>query len=190
MPGGVPLTRFPLLELEYAPEELEEWTKGHLKERWHVEYPQLFQSDETRLLTARYAKSRRFNEVFAAVQLFKQFGLLSVIGKYWYAPPHYHVLPRKQEVFDRVVPERHRRFLRRDVQHRPDLLIYASNYTRLGFVEVKGRECLREEQARDFERIQQQMGVPVTVVRVSAAEEGSQARPDNEWRAKLIGRPL
>jgi len=147
----------------YSPELRNQWPIP-LIEHWSKAYPKLFDEDDIR--NTRLQPTKHFNEWFAAIHLFENHGVLSLIEKYVYANHH-----RKREVLVKLLDHRQLDVLSeiRAKHHTqlPDLLVYAPDYSRFWFAEVKGpTDRLRKHQRDSHADILRRLDVKVELINV------------------------
>jgi hypothetical protein len=120
-------------------------------------------------------KGYHFAEWYSAIYLFQRDGLQSLVEKYDTYENHAlnqrrKIDRRKAAEYERVVPDRHRQ------KHHeicsefhvglPDLLVIRTNGT-YSFAEVKGPgDRLSEKQIASHKRIQEELKVPVEIIKV------------------------
>ena len=158
---------------QFDPKEKERWKRGELIDEWFGKYPFLFDSDNwrnakfpTHAERAQHEYGYHFAEWYSAIQLYKRYKLLSVVGKYtfkshrWKWAALHMIMPRKED---------------RDViigKKRPDLLVYTKDYSQYCFAEVKGPgDRLSAEQKRDFKDIADTLKVGVHYVHLQESDE-------------------
>ena len=119
---------------QFDPKEREAWKRGELIDDWFMKYPFLFDSDNWRNAKGfQHQFGYHFAEWYAAIQLYKKYRLLSIVGKYKYQSHRWkwaalHMVVRRKEDRDVILSK----------VKRPDLLVYTKDYSQYCFVEVKG----------------------------------------------------
>jgi hypothetical protein len=166
------LPRDPIV-FQFDPKEREAWKRGELIDEWFGKYPFLFDSDNWRNAKhATYAERAQheygyhYAEWYSAIQLYKRYKLLSLVGKYTF-PSHrwkwaaLHMIVKRQRDRDVIMSKK-----------RPDLLVYTKNYSQYCLVEVKGPgDRLSAGQIRDFKDIADTLKVGVHYVHLKACTE-------------------
>jgi hypothetical protein len=123
----------------------------------------LFGQDD--LAIARNQPQYHYFEWLAAIELWKRWGLLSLVEKYQFKG---HV--SAHAIFSSIVPESVREILSgvkgRPHTQGPDLFVYDSSRSNWFFCEVKGpRDRLRPSQQALFDQLERASGKPIRLVR-------------------------
>ena len=147
----------------YTPELRDQWPVP-LVAQWSKAYPQLLDEDDVR--NTRLQPTKHFNEWFTAIHLFEQHQVLSLVEKYVYANH-----PRKREVLEKLLDQDQRDVLNeiRAKHHTqlPDLLVYAPDFSRFWFAEVKGpMDRMRKHQRDSHKDLHRQLGAQVKLIKV------------------------
>jgi hypothetical protein len=133
-----------------------------LAEQWAALYPDLFDAEDVHL--TRSQPKNHFAEWFAAIHLFQRDGLLSLVEKYLFKGH-----PRKQTLLNQLLTPARQSALR-EISNQcgvqpPDLLVYTSGLSAVGFAEVKGPgDRLRDAQRVSHRVIEHRLELPVEVI--------------------------
>ena len=155
-------------EWHYHPAVREAFRTGDLADRWMGQYPEIF--DELDRAQVASQPNNHFYEWMAAVFLREGFGLLSLVEKYEFGK---HV--RKQRVLSELMPRSSVEVItcRPAPCQAPDLLVYTEDRSDWFFVEVKGpKDRLRTVQVEYFQRLQEETGRPVRLVKLRESRRG------------------
>lgn len=131
---------------------------GELPEKWSRNYPEIFDSDDLRLLEKQ--PNLHFFEWLGAVVIWKMIGYFSLVEKYEFGR---HA--RKTEVVHRLLPRNMLPLLKEPQAQCPDLLVYSTDYSDWFFCEVKGeKDRIQGNQNRYFRQLNRASQKPVRVL--------------------------
>jgi hypothetical protein len=129
--------------------------KGNLVHQWSQEFPQIFDQNDLELANGPQGKNGyHFVEWFAAITIFKEFGLPSLVGKYE-CPSH----TKKREILEKLITKDQINFISNAKAEYgnsqcPDLLVYQPDYSDFFFIEVKGpTDFLKQNQIKYFKKL-------------------------------------
>ena len=125
--------RSPDFVFVFHPERRERFRTGELGEEWVKRYPDLFDSDDVRILTTEHQRKYHFFEWLSSVLLYESTGYISLMEKYC-AKSH----PRKIKLFSELVPGEAFDFLMSAPSGHPDLFSFHPQTGEWFFSEVKG----------------------------------------------------
>jgi hypothetical protein len=156
------------LEVSYPAELREKFKNGLLVTQLANDYPELYDQNDIALATGPQGqKGYHFVEWFAALALYKEFGLLSLIGKYE-CPSH----KRKRDVIKRFMSAEDIDYISKPKEpfgstQCPDLFLYKKDFSDFCFCEVKGPgDTLKPNQAEYFQVIKEKYGKPVYLLSI------------------------
>ncbi len=140
---------------------------GPLRQQWESNYPQLFDADDIRIAATQARLRAHFFEWLAAVRLYDQHRMLSLLEKY-HDPSH----TRKHDIFTALAPDSLLRFFEKPrlygMRQPPDLFVRTADDSDWFMCEVKGnRDKLRPTQLAFFHALEQATGKPVRLILVS-----------------------
>ena len=133
------------------------WVAGRLHEKLAAKYPKIIDADDLRLARAQYRYGSHFTEWMAAIYLWRNFGLRSLLEKYEFAG-HPVKAARLAALGVSIARDPH-------CQH-PDLLVYdlAGNWE---FVEVKSKnDTLSARQMLGFPAIEKRHGKRIKIMKI------------------------
>jgi len=166
--GGLPDLK-ENFELTYPTSLRDKWNDPKLGTKLVLKYFLAYQwrlFDLGNLINALGQHSNRYHfvEWWTAIQLYKKYGLLSLVGKYVGRFPnadeklHYWKIERFKEVIPDTLTQKFLKGERNNRLKLPDLLIYPADKSDYAFVEVKGPgDRLSDEQKTSFEKIKQRL---------------------------------
>lgn len=156
------------LEVSYPAALREKFKAGQLVTKLANDFPQLYDQNDIALASGPQGqKGYHFVEWFAALALYKEFGLLSLIGKYE-CPSHEH----KREIIKKFMSDEEIDFITRPKEpfgstQCPDLFLYKEDFSDFCFCEVKGPgDSLKPNQAEYFKVIKKMFGKPIYLLNV------------------------
>ncbi len=157
------------LEVSYPAALREKFKSGQLVTKLANDYPELYDQNDIALASGPQGqKGYHFVEWFAALALYKEYGLLSLIGKYE-CPSH----TRKRDVIKKFMSAAEIDYISNPKEpfgstQCPDLLLYKADYSDFCFCEVKGPgDSLKPNQAEYFQVIKEKFGKPVYLLNIS-----------------------
>ena len=113
------------------------WKEGKVAAEWARRYPELFDTDDVRLVQSQGHMGYHFIECFAAIILHHVTGYHALVAKYQFKPHR-----RKQEIIAKLFsPQMLKVLLDRrtdSAAQPPDLVMYAPDHSAYFFCEVKG----------------------------------------------------
>jgi len=153
---------------------------GKLWRKWHSDYPDLFDTDDLRLVKNAARLGFHFYEWLAAILLFHSTGYLSLIEKYQYI--HKGIHKRKKEVIEKL----NSKILRSAIDYLskkrvagPDLLVYSMRRKDWFFCEVKGdNDTTGKSQEECFKALYEITGKPVRLIRFVPNKKAIKNRND------------
>ncbi|WP_349343553.1 VRR-NUC domain-containing protein [Marinobacter sp. MMG032] len=133
-----------------------------LSEKWVKRYPDLFDSDDVRILTTDHQRNYHFFERLSSVLLYESTGYFSLIEKYC-AKSH----PRKISLFSKLVPQEVFDFLMGAPSGHPDLFSFHNQTGDWFFCEVKGaKDRLTDNQIAMHAELESMTGRKVRVIQL------------------------
>lgn len=146
----------------FHPERRERFRTGELSEEWVKRYPDLFDSDDVRILTTEHQRKYHFFEWLSSVLVYESTGYLSLLEKYC-SKSH----PRKISLFSKLVPQEVFDYLMSAPGGHPDLFSFHPQTGEWFFAEVKGaRDTLTENQIAMHEQLEAMTGRKVRVIQL------------------------
>ncbi|WP_106477670.1 VRR-NUC domain-containing protein [Phytohalomonas tamaricis] len=146
----------------FHPERREKFRTGELSEEWVKRYPDLFDSDDVRILTTEHQRKYHFFEWLSSVLLYESTGYVSLMEKYC-AKSH----PRKLRLFSELVPEPVFDYLMSAPSGHPDLFSFCPQTGEWFFCEVKGlADTLKENQIVMHEQLEKMTGRRVRIIQL------------------------
>ena len=146
------------LNFSFDSELRESFRRGKLGHDWKANYPLLFDDDDVRLYKNQY-KTHHFCEWYAAIVFFEALGYLSM-AKY---ETKSHKL--KRTPLKKIVTPEIYNYIIEDWGGMPDLIVFAPDYSKFFFCEVKGpRDKLHGRQSRCAKKLWQMSGKPVALL--------------------------
>lgn len=168
------MSSFPkIAEVACHPKRRQAFREGTLRERWYAAYAPIGLFDEDDIRLARNQPWSHFYEWLAAVSLYETTGWLSLIEKYQFAHE------RKRHVLDRLGADGLLSFFAGQKDEfgnlqAPDLLVYAPDFSKYFFCEVKGpTDALRPEQVRYFQALRSAASRPIYLFDISALPDAA-----------------
>lgn len=157
------MSRDPDFVFVFHPERREKFRTGELSEEWGKRYPDLFDSDDFRILTTEHQRKYHFFEWLSSVLLYESTGYVSLMEKYC-AKNH----PRKVGLFAELVPQAVFNYLMNAPSGHPDLFSFHPETGEWFFSEVKGvTDTLKENQILMHEQLEKMTGRSVRIIQLN-----------------------
>lgn len=135
---------------------------GTLREQWAASYPFLF--DDLDMKVAIHQPLYHYFEWQAAVYIYEELGLLSLVEKYQFKKHK-----RQNEIFKSLVPDEVLQLIRSrkyGSQQMPDLFVFSPDRSSWFFCEVKGnRDKERPKQTEFFNELNKITNNPVRLIK-------------------------
>jgi hypothetical protein len=156
------MNRNPDFVFIFHPERREKFRTGELGDEWVKRYPDLFDSDDVRILITDHQRKYHFFEWLSSVLLYESTGYISLMEKYS-AKSH----PRKISLFSKLVPQEVFDFLMDAPSGHPDLFSFHPKTGEWFFSEVKGAgDTLTENQISMHKQLDAMTGRKVKVIQL------------------------
>ena len=157
------MSRDPDFVFVFHPDRRESFRRGELADEWVTRYPDLFDSDDVRILNTEHQRKYHFFEWLSSVLLYESTGYVSLMEKYS-AKSH----PKKIKLFSELVPPAVSDFLLHAPSGHPDLFSFHPKTGEWFFSEVKGaRDTLRENQIAMHEELEKITGRRVRIIQLN-----------------------
>jgi len=147
----------------FHPQRRERFKTGQLGKEWVQKYPDLFDSDDVRILNTEHQRKYHFFEWLSSVLLYESTGYVSLMEKYS-AKSH----PRKIKLISELVPAPVFDFLLNTPSGHPDLFSFDPETGEWFFSEVKGSfDTLKENQISMHNELERMTGRRVRLIQIN-----------------------
>ena len=158
----ITMSRNPDFVFGFDPQRREKFRTGELGEEWRKRYPELFDSDDFRILTTEHQRKYHFFEWLSSVLLYESTGYVSLMEKYC-TKSH----PRKISLFSELVPKAVFNYLMKTPSGHPDLFSHDPQTGEWFFSEVKGAtDTLKDNQILMHKQLQEMTGRSVKIIQL------------------------